>query len=106
MEIEGTKFGSITIDRKTYEHDVVIRLSAYGRGDWARGCGTLQRWCRDASGDIRHRGFFLARRPHNWPILQRTFRAYAASMKGRGSKLGMTVRACLFTRVSRATIRG
>ena len=27
MEIEGTKFGSITIDRKTYEHDVVIRLS-------------------------------------------------------------------------------
>jgi hypothetical protein len=27
MEIEDTKFGSITIDRKTYEHDVVIRLS-------------------------------------------------------------------------------
>jgi hypothetical protein len=27
MEIEGTKFGSITIDLKTYEHDVVIRLS-------------------------------------------------------------------------------
>jgi hypothetical protein len=27
MEIEGTEFGSITIDRKTYEHDVVIRLS-------------------------------------------------------------------------------
>jgi hypothetical protein len=27
MEIEGTQFGSITIDRKTYEHDVVIRLS-------------------------------------------------------------------------------
>ena len=27
MEIEGTKFGSITIDRKTYEHDVVIRMS-------------------------------------------------------------------------------
>src|SRR6516164_6693374 len=27
MEIEGTKFGSITIDRTTYEHDVVIRLS-------------------------------------------------------------------------------
>jgi hypothetical protein len=27
MEIEGTRFGSITIDRKTYEHDVVIRLS-------------------------------------------------------------------------------
>src|SRR6516225_6204307 len=27
MEIEGTKFGGITIDRKTYEHDVVIRLS-------------------------------------------------------------------------------
>ena len=27
MEIEGTKFGSITIDRKTYQHDGVIRLS-------------------------------------------------------------------------------
>jgi len=27
MEIEGTKFGSITIERKIYEHDVVIRLS-------------------------------------------------------------------------------
>ena len=27
MEIESTKFGTITIDGKTYEHDVVIRLS-------------------------------------------------------------------------------
>ena len=27
MKIEGTEFGRITIDRKTYEHDVVIRLS-------------------------------------------------------------------------------
>ena len=27
MEIEGTTFGTITIDGKTYEHDVVIRLS-------------------------------------------------------------------------------
>ncbi len=27
MKIEGTRFGSITIDGKTYEHDVVIRLS-------------------------------------------------------------------------------
>ena len=27
MEIEGTTFGSITIDGKTYEHDVIIRLS-------------------------------------------------------------------------------
>jgi hypothetical protein len=27
MKIEGTAFGSITIDGKTYEHDVVIRLS-------------------------------------------------------------------------------
>jgi hypothetical protein len=27
MEIENTKFGNITIDGKTYEHDVVIRLS-------------------------------------------------------------------------------
>ena len=28
MEIEATTFGTITIDGKTYEHDVVIRLSA------------------------------------------------------------------------------
>ena len=27
MEIEGTRFGSITIGGKTYEHDVIIRLS-------------------------------------------------------------------------------
>ena len=27
MEIESTTFGAITIDGKTYEHDVVIRLS-------------------------------------------------------------------------------
>ena len=27
MEIENTTFGTITIDGKTYEHDVVIRLS-------------------------------------------------------------------------------
>jgi hypothetical protein len=27
MEIEDTRFGSITIDRKTYEHDIVICLS-------------------------------------------------------------------------------
>ncbi len=27
MRIEGTEFGSITIDGKTYDHDVVIRLS-------------------------------------------------------------------------------
>jgi hypothetical protein len=27
MEIESTTFGTITIDGKTYEHDVVIRLS-------------------------------------------------------------------------------
>jgi len=27
MKIEGTTFGSITIDGKTYEHDVIIRLS-------------------------------------------------------------------------------
>src|SRR5215216_6956217 len=26
MEIEGTTFGTITIDGKTYEHDVIIRL--------------------------------------------------------------------------------
>jgi hypothetical protein len=27
MQIESTTFGSITIDGKTYEHDLVIRLS-------------------------------------------------------------------------------
>jgi hypothetical protein len=27
MAIEDTKFGSITIDGKTYEHDVIVRLS-------------------------------------------------------------------------------
>ena len=27
MKIEGTTFGSITIDGKTYHHDVVVRLS-------------------------------------------------------------------------------
>lgn len=27
MKIEGTQFGSITIDGKKYEHDVLIRLS-------------------------------------------------------------------------------
>ena len=27
MEIESTTFGTITIDGKTYEHDVVVRLS-------------------------------------------------------------------------------
>jgi hypothetical protein len=27
VQIENTTFGSITIDGKTYEHDVVIRLS-------------------------------------------------------------------------------
>jgi hypothetical protein len=27
MEIENTTFGTITIDGKTYEHDVIIRLS-------------------------------------------------------------------------------
>jgi hypothetical protein len=28
MKIDGTEFGSITIDGTTYDHDVVIRLSA------------------------------------------------------------------------------
>ena len=27
MEIENTAFGTITMDGKTYEHDVVVRLS-------------------------------------------------------------------------------
>jgi hypothetical protein len=27
MRIDGTKFGEITIDGKTYDHDVIIRLS-------------------------------------------------------------------------------
>jgi hypothetical protein len=28
MEIEGTTFGTITIDGKTYEHDVIIPSQA------------------------------------------------------------------------------
>src|SRR6476469_3222119 len=31
MEIEGMTFGTITIDGKTYEHDVIVRLSAHCR---------------------------------------------------------------------------
>jgi hypothetical protein len=31
MEVEGTTFGTITIDGKTYEHDVIIRLSSESR---------------------------------------------------------------------------
>ena len=27
MKIDGTTFGSITIDGKTYDHDVIVRLS-------------------------------------------------------------------------------
>jgi hypothetical protein len=27
MRIEGSEFGKITIDGRTYEHDVIIRLS-------------------------------------------------------------------------------
>jgi hypothetical protein len=27
MEIQGTTFGTITIDGQTYEHDVIIRFS-------------------------------------------------------------------------------
>ncbi len=27
MQIDNTAFGKITIDGKTYEHDVIIRLS-------------------------------------------------------------------------------
>ena len=27
MRIDGTRFGSITIDGKTYDHDVVVALS-------------------------------------------------------------------------------
>src|SRR5258706_13057694 len=30
MEIEGTTFGTITIDGKTYEHDGIIRLCGEG----------------------------------------------------------------------------
>ena len=37
MEIERTTFGTITIDGKTYEHDVIIRLSGKRTGpDLAR----------------------------------------------------------------------
>ena len=31
MDIEGTKFGSITVDQKTYEQDVVIRREVIKR---------------------------------------------------------------------------
>ena len=27
MKIDGVTFGSITIDGKTYDHDVIVRLS-------------------------------------------------------------------------------
>jgi hypothetical protein len=36
MEIEGTTFGTITIDAKTYEHDVIIRLSGEKASDKIR----------------------------------------------------------------------
>ena len=39
MEIERTTFGTITIDGKTYEHDVIIRLS----GEVARRKKTLSK---------------------------------------------------------------
>ena len=32
MEIENTSFGTITIDGKTYEHDVLIRSNAVAAG--------------------------------------------------------------------------
>ena len=31
MDIEGTKFGSITVDQKTYEQDIVIRREVIKR---------------------------------------------------------------------------
>src|SRR3974377_591036 len=36
MEIESTTFGTITIDGKTYEHDVIIRLSGEMRQNTRR----------------------------------------------------------------------
>jgi hypothetical protein len=30
MRIDATEFGAVTIDAKTYEHDVIIRLSGPG----------------------------------------------------------------------------
>jgi hypothetical protein len=33
MEIEGTTFGTITINGKTYEHDVIIRLRRRGKAE-------------------------------------------------------------------------
>ena len=55
MEIEGTTFGTITIDGKTYEHDVIIRLSGevvkrkkklskkyYGTSSHRNGIGLVQ----------------------------------------------------------------
>jgi hypothetical protein len=38
MKIDGTEFGSITIDGETYPHDVLIRLSS------GRRSGDIQRY--------------------------------------------------------------
>jgi hypothetical protein len=35
MEIEGTTFGTVTIDGKTYEHDVIIRLGSITGCGWS-----------------------------------------------------------------------
>jgi hypothetical protein len=45
MEIERTTFGTITIDGKTYEHDVIIRLS----GEVARRKKQLSKKCYGTS---------------------------------------------------------
>jgi hypothetical protein len=40
MRIEGSEFGNITIDGKTYEHDVIIRLGS-GANVVGNGCGAI-----------------------------------------------------------------
>ena len=63
MEIERTTFGTITIDGKTYEHDVIIRLS-----------GEVARWKKKLIADVCSAG-----KPHCYSI---TSSARASSVGG------------------------
>jgi hypothetical protein len=59
IEIEGTTFGTITIDGKTYEHDVIIRLSGevVKRGRSCRRSTTAPRTCsRKSKRSLSSRG--------------------------------------------------
>jgi hypothetical protein len=51
MEIDRTTFGTITIDGKIYEHDVIIRVSGevvkrHLDPSWALVAGERYRWAR------------------------------------------------------------